>query len=419
MGKVIAVASWKGGTGKTTTVAAVSSCLAEMGYKTLCVDFNTDAGSLDLALGMADSVFADIKDAPEIRRWDISACRKHPKIPNLSFLPSAAIDDFDNLDVSDVAPMFDEMRDNFDYSLVDAMAGFNAGFRLAHTNADMSIIVSGSEPAALKDSLKIASAVLDSGAHDFNFLVNFVSSGGFSRLQPDIKEMTEATGAQLIGVIPDDRDISQALLENTPLIFYGKPRAAFHFLDAARRIAGETIPWRKLASRPPVSGRPSPQDPEQKEIFDEALDEELIEYYGEPETWAKSTLLQGDAENQVKIHVVKQGLYVHADTIRQRMWLHDILDDRGIPYRVEFVGYWASRKKFVEAQNIYVEKKHAERARFLIKDYRNTGNIVQEDIDETSSIVSFDDGMPQKSCPSCGKEIDFDYHTCPYCKTQV
>jgi septum formation inhibitor-activating ATPase MinD len=33
MGKVIVVASGKGGTGKTTSVGAISSCLAALGHK--------------------------------------------------------------------------------------------------------------------------------------------------------------------------------------------------------------------------------------------------------------------------------------------------------------------------------------------------------------------------------------------------
>ena len=39
------------------------------------------------------------------------------------------------------------------------------------------------------------------------------------------------------------------------------------------------------------------------------------------------------------------------------------------------------------------------------------GAMVNEGIDAVS-----DDGMPQKKCPVCGKEHDFDYPKCPYCK---
>ena len=39
------------------------------------------------------------------------------------------------------------------------------------------------------------------------------------------------------------------------------------------------------------------------------------------------------------------------------------------------------------------------------------GAMVNEGIDAVS-----DDGMPQKKCPTCGREHDFDYPRCPYCK---
>ena len=39
------------------------------------------------------------------------------------------------------------------------------------------------------------------------------------------------------------------------------------------------------------------------------------------------------------------------------------------------------------------------------------GSMVNESID-----ASGDDGMPQKKCPTCGREHDFDFPKCPYCK---
>ena len=39
------------------------------------------------------------------------------------------------------------------------------------------------------------------------------------------------------------------------------------------------------------------------------------------------------------------------------------------------------------------------------------GALVNESIDSVGM-----DGMPQKKCPTCGKEHDFDYPRCPYCK---
>ena len=52
--KVIAVANQKGGVGKTTTVALVSTCLADMGYKVLAIDCDSSA-NLSSFFGTKDS----------------------------------------------------------------------------------------------------------------------------------------------------------------------------------------------------------------------------------------------------------------------------------------------------------------------------------------------------------------------------
>ena len=44
------VVTGKGGTGKTTTVAAVSSSLAILGHRTLCIGFETNSKALEHAL---------------------------------------------------------------------------------------------------------------------------------------------------------------------------------------------------------------------------------------------------------------------------------------------------------------------------------------------------------------------------------
>lgn len=54
MGKIIAVASGKGGTGKTTFTANVALSLAHMGQRVLCLDCDITLRNLDLALGLSD-----------------------------------------------------------------------------------------------------------------------------------------------------------------------------------------------------------------------------------------------------------------------------------------------------------------------------------------------------------------------------
>ena len=59
MGKIIAVASGKGGTGKTTFTANVALSLAHMGQRVLCLDCDITLRNLDLALGLSDRALMD------------------------------------------------------------------------------------------------------------------------------------------------------------------------------------------------------------------------------------------------------------------------------------------------------------------------------------------------------------------------
>ena len=51
---------------------------------------------------------------------------------------------------------------------------------------------------------------------------------------------------------------------------------------------------------------------------------------------------------------------------------------------------------------------------------KHTQEPEQYDFEESMVRESVDsinpDGMPQKKCPTCGREHDFDYPKCPYCK---
>ena len=62
MGKIIAVASGKGGTGKTSFTACVGLSLAAMGYETLALDCDITLRNVDLALGLSDSAAMDFSD---------------------------------------------------------------------------------------------------------------------------------------------------------------------------------------------------------------------------------------------------------------------------------------------------------------------------------------------------------------------
>jgi len=242
MGKVIAVASGKGGTGKTTVAAAVSSCLAVLGHKTLCIDFDTELRNLDLALCMTDFTVMDFMDVVNGRLDLMTACSESPKIPNLFFLSAPAACMPDDIDKSAVKRMFADIRNNFEFCIIDSPAGIGTGFQLAHTDADMSIIVTTGDLSSMRDSNLAANAARAMDIASVRLLVNRVLPRNYKLIRTNIDDVIDTVGVQLIGMIPEDRNIFLALHENVPVVLYKKRRAAYDLLDVARRLTGDDVP---------------------------------------------------------------------------------------------------------------------------------------------------------------------------------
>ena len=87
MGKIIAVVSGKGGTGKTSFTANVGLALAALGKSTLCLDCDITLRNLDLALGLTDSALMDFSDVIAGRCALSDAVAVHPKYPKLHRSP--------------------------------------------------------------------------------------------------------------------------------------------------------------------------------------------------------------------------------------------------------------------------------------------------------------------------------------------
>jgi len=135
--------------------------------------------------------------------------------------------------------------------------------------------------------------------------------------------------------------------------------------------------------------------------------------YGNPDILARSTL-PSDYQGEPLICIFEVNNKKIKGQNKERIWLHDMLDESGIKYKIEIVGYWAGRKNLVEKQCVSVEEKNEKKVRRLIKKFKRA-----EIIQETDEIDNIENGLPQVKCNSCGEEIDFDNHKCPYCKAEL
>ncbi len=241
MGKIIAVVSGKGGTGKTSFTACVSLALAAMGHTTLALDCDITLRNLDLALGLSDSAVMDFSDVLEGRCTLAEAAVPHRKYPTLSLLAAPLAPVGARFSLSAMQALAQTIRRQYDYCFIDAPAGLGQGFQLATAVADSVVVVTTTDPAALRDAQRTVMELRRFPAGQVHLVVNRVQKKMLKALHSTIDDAMDTAGLPLLGVIPEDSDIPLALNRGIPLrdINYYAQRA---YENIAKRITGQRAP---------------------------------------------------------------------------------------------------------------------------------------------------------------------------------
>ena len=248
MGQVIAVVSGKGGTGKTSFTALVGSALAEMGYKTLCLDCDIGLRNLDLALGMSDRALMDFTDVIAGRTTLAQAAVQHPRCGHL-FLLTAPVSLYEDVRTSGMKSLLDEVRKTFDYCLIDSGAGLGDSFRLATCAADRAVVVATTDATSLRDAQRTVMELHAFPNGKLHLVVNRVRRKLLRALSSTIDDAIDAAGLPLLGVIPEDEEIPIALGRNALTVFSRRSCAELACRNIARRITGERVPLMRLPRR--------------------------------------------------------------------------------------------------------------------------------------------------------------------------
>ena len=246
MGKIIAVVSGKGGTGKTSFTANVGLALAALGKNTLCLDCDITLRNLDLALGLTDKALMDFSDVIAGRCSLSDAAADHPKYPGLHLL-TAPLSPGGQLDVTDeqMRQLLDQVRQEYDYCLIDAPAGLGQGFRLATGCADCVVVITTTDASALRDAQRTVS-VLRNRIPRIHLVVNRVQPRLLRRLHTTIDDAMDAAGLPLLGIVPEDPQVMLCANQGQPLILRASRGAAVAYLNIAKRLLGQKAPLMKI-----------------------------------------------------------------------------------------------------------------------------------------------------------------------------
>ena len=241
MGETIAVLSGKGGTGKTSVCAGVATALARDGRRVLCIDCDLGLQNLDISLGMSDSGALSFLDVCQ-GGYELGQAARHPQFPELSFLTAPVYHRAKSVDLGAFRAMIRSAKEEFDYILLDAPAGIDSGFELAAKFADRILLVTQSDPAAVRDAARAGQRLEAMGKKEVRLVVNRVNPRLYASMDVTIDDVMDNAGLPLVGVVPEDRNVTLAAAFGKPLIQYTKRGAARAYHAIAQRIQGISVP---------------------------------------------------------------------------------------------------------------------------------------------------------------------------------
>ncbi len=248
MAKVITVTSGKGGVGKTTTSAAISTGLAQRGHKTVVIDFDVGLRNLDLIMGVERRVVYDFINVINGDANLNQALIKDKRVDNLYIFPTSQTRDKDALRKEGVEKVMEELRDNFDFIICDSPAGIEHGALTALYHADAAIIVTNPEVSSVRDSDRILGMLAsrsrraernEAPVEEFLLITRYSPERAERGEMLSIKDVQDILSVPLIGVIPESEAVLKASNTGMPVILDTENAAGKAYDDAVARFLGE------------------------------------------------------------------------------------------------------------------------------------------------------------------------------------
>ncbi len=241
MNDVIVVASGKGGTGKSTVCVGLSVALVKQNKKVLLIDCDCGMRGLDLMLDVEEEILFDCSDAICGNCKPSDAVYRSKNLDGL-FLMAAPFDTDNEISPSVFKQLVNDLKNDYDYVIIDSPAGIGSGFATAAAPSDRALIVANAEPTSIRGAVKIRTRLSGLEIDDIRLVINKFDRKQFEQLgcYEDLDEIIDVVEVRLIALVPFDVRLSATLQNGCAGLNWSPAITVFDCL--AKRIDGIDVP---------------------------------------------------------------------------------------------------------------------------------------------------------------------------------
>ncbi|MDX9917456.1 MAG: septum site-determining protein MinD [Gudongella sp.] len=242
LGMAIVITSGKGGVGKTTTSANIGTGLAMLGYSVVVLDADIGLRNLDVVMGLENRIVYDLVDVVEKNCRLKQALIKDKRHEKLYLLPAAQTKDKTAIKPEQMVELVAELKQSFDYIIIDSPAGIEQGFQYSIAGADKAFIVTTPEISAVRDADRVIGILEAHEINDPELIINRIRTDMVKRGDMmNIDDILDILAIDLIGVVPDDESIVISTNKGEPVVMDEKALSGRAYKNIVKRITGEEV----------------------------------------------------------------------------------------------------------------------------------------------------------------------------------